>query len=767
MLPDFELFSCVDNLQPTGDENQWMARCPAHDDQTNSLAIGYDPGNKQLLVNCFSGCNTGDVLAACGLTVSALFPPINHDQSSGQVSAKTKKPKSKIVASYTYEDEERRPLFQSCRMEPKTFLQRRALPEGGWKWGVRGVRKVLYRLPELNASNPDSPVFIVEGEKDVDRLRSMGLVATTNVGGAGKWSDDYNAPLQGRKAVLLPDNDAAGMNHARIVAKSLSGVTKSVKIVELPNLPKKGDVSDWLDAGGTQEQFIDAIKSAPEWTPESEEKSKPEVKRAIDDPHRLAEAFINSYSHEKHEAICFRYWRERFYIWTGDRYEQFSDKEIRPRITAFIEQEFNEDNIRKQLGPTFDANNVYAKKVTSGIVSNVLQAVTSRALVPFKCEQPGWLGEIRSSNPKQLLPMRNGILDIEKWLQGESDVLIPHTPEFFSTVCLPYDYNPGVECPNWQAFLKRNLPEQEQAEIVQEWFGYCLLPDTSFQKFMMFCGEGSNGKSVVCAALTATLGQDNVSHKDLENFAKDFGLESMVGKLANIAADMGDIDKVAEGTLKKLTSGDRVTIQRKHISDIEIVPTARLTFATNSLPRINDRSNGLWRRMLYLPLNVTISEEERIPNMDKPWWWEQNSMLSGLLNWSLQGLKRLRTNGRFTDSPLSQEAIGSYKTDSNPARAFLLENYTEVAVEDGGVISKEVYNKYKEWCSENTHHPLSSNMFGKEIKRLFPNAEHGKVRNEQFKRVNGYFGISEINSDSFTANPDSNSNDNFFDWPDV
>jgi len=169
----------------------------------------------------------------------------------------------RIAKNYDYRDERGELLFQVVRMEPKTFRQRVPQPGGGWSWSVKDVRRVLYRLPELVAADSAKVVFIPEGEKDVDRLVSLGFLATCNPGGAGKWKGDYCEFLRGRPIVILPDNDDVGQKHAQAVARSLTGIAKAVKIVNLPGLPPKGDVSDWLDAGGTRDQLVEVVRAAP------------------------------------------------------------------------------------------------------------------------------------------------------------------------------------------------------------------------------------------------------------------------------------------------------------------------------------------------------------------------------------------------------------------------------------------------------------------------------------------------------------------------
>jgi hypothetical protein len=176
---------------------------------------------------------------------------------------------SRIVATYDYKDEEGQLLYQVVRYEPKEFRQRRPDGRGGWIWNLEGVRRVLYRLPELLMANPADWIFIVEGEKDVDRLYDEGLVATTCPMGAGKWNDSFSEFLNDRKLIaVIPDNDDAGRKHARQVVESLSRVGVQAKIVELPGLPPKGDVSDWLNTGGTKDALLELVNKTKPFEPE-------------------------------------------------------------------------------------------------------------------------------------------------------------------------------------------------------------------------------------------------------------------------------------------------------------------------------------------------------------------------------------------------------------------------------------------------------------------------------------------------------------------
>jgi hypothetical protein len=162
----------------------WTACCPAHADATPSLSVTLgDEG--RILFKCFAGCELAAIVAALEIAVADLF-------------AGPALPAPAPDAVYDYRDERGELLFQVVRAPGKRFRQRRPDAGGGWMWNLAGVRRVLYRLPELRAADPQADVFVVEGEKDVETLRGLGLVATTNPQGAGKWRTDLGEPLRGR-----------------------------------------------------------------------------------------------------------------------------------------------------------------------------------------------------------------------------------------------------------------------------------------------------------------------------------------------------------------------------------------------------------------------------------------------------------------------------------------------------------------------------------------------------------------------------------------
>jgi hypothetical protein len=173
--------------------------------------------------------------------------------------------KRRIVAKYDYTDAAGVPLYQVLRLEPKGFRQRRPDGNGGWIWEL-DERRVLYHWPEL-LKYPDGTVFVCEGEKDADRVAALGH-RTTCVA-AGKWTEECVTALAGRDVIILEDNDDAGHVKALAAAQALHGTANTIRIVLLPNLPDKGDVSDWLDADPRRaEKFVDVCCDVRAWTPD-------------------------------------------------------------------------------------------------------------------------------------------------------------------------------------------------------------------------------------------------------------------------------------------------------------------------------------------------------------------------------------------------------------------------------------------------------------------------------------------------------------------
>ncbi|TXH18014.1 MAG: hypothetical protein E6R03_02910 [Hyphomicrobiaceae bacterium] len=308
---DYSLFPILSKFERltwrADNPNLGECRCPGHEDSTNSLHVTIkhcDDGVTKLMLKCHAGCQNADILRAMGEGFSSLFPDRTKQpksQSAGKGGAASAgangKADPKLVKVYDYHDANGKLLHQTLRWEPKHFTQRRIAepntvyqikgqdrksfrdPHGNW-WinSLSGIEPVIYRLPEILKADPRKIIFLCEGEKDADNLRQkFGVYATTVPMGAGKWRPSYTATFRGRRVIIIPDTDKprkgqtdpaanAGYDGARRVATELVKVALEVRICYLPNLfnlAPKWDLSDWLAAGGTKAQFLEACNEAP------------------------------------------------------------------------------------------------------------------------------------------------------------------------------------------------------------------------------------------------------------------------------------------------------------------------------------------------------------------------------------------------------------------------------------------------------------------------------------------------------------------------
>ncbi len=239
ITPASDVLPLLEKVKKTG-TNQYVARCPAHNDGNPSLAVKEDRDGSALL-HCFAGCTYEDILRSIGLWKDT---PVKEERI-----------KAKIVAVYDYVDEAGELRYQAVRFEPKNFRQRRPDGKGGFIYNLDGIPRLLYNLPAL-LEPTEEYVFIVEGEKDADNLNAIGGIATTNSGGASKWDKSFNKYFANKDVVIIPDNDISGTQHAEIVSKQIYRSAKSVRIVELPSEVAKYDVSDYIDDGNTLDDLL-------------------------------------------------------------------------------------------------------------------------------------------------------------------------------------------------------------------------------------------------------------------------------------------------------------------------------------------------------------------------------------------------------------------------------------------------------------------------------------------------------------------------------
>jgi RecA-family ATPase len=255
--------------------NQVKAPGPGHSSKDRSLSVTPDAGAPDgFIVHSFAG---DDAIACKDYVREKAGLPAFKPNGRSRVSAddiekavmaavhgqSASKSKGRVVETYQYKDETGATLYEVQRLDPKGFRQRRPDGSGGWIWSVKDCRRIPYRLPDL-VKYPDACVFVCEGEKDADRVASLDHCATTVA--CGDWTEDCIQPLASRDVLILEDNDEAGRKKALEAATALHGVANTIRVVQLPNLPDKGDVSDWLDADQRNaNRLAEVCFDAPIW----------------------------------------------------------------------------------------------------------------------------------------------------------------------------------------------------------------------------------------------------------------------------------------------------------------------------------------------------------------------------------------------------------------------------------------------------------------------------------------------------------------------
>jgi hypothetical protein len=248
--------------------DEFRTRCPAHNGtSTDSLSVKEGDDCRALLF-CYGGCEPQDICDALGISMVDLFV---HNQSENSTTKKITKKASKETKSENGEDE---PTLTTDDLPGGTYwefkspsgevlyIQRhkreyyRSVGEDVWKKGLDGIAQVLYNLPELIAGvRAGQTIYHLEGPKDVESARErLGVVATTS-GGTNSWRSSYREHYIGADVVVISDNDKPGRKYSAEVAQSISAVARSVKVVDLPDLEEGGDLTDWLDAGHTGQEF--------------------------------------------------------------------------------------------------------------------------------------------------------------------------------------------------------------------------------------------------------------------------------------------------------------------------------------------------------------------------------------------------------------------------------------------------------------------------------------------------------------------------------
>jgi putative DNA primase/helicase len=331
-------------------------------------------------------------------------------------------------------------------------------------------------------------------------------------------------------------------------------------------------------------------------------------------------------------------------------------------------------------------------KVTRHLLGSVLKLGQLSVYVP----REKW-----DANPDALV-FANGTLEIGGCEFRE------HRPEDYATSALPYEYDPAAECEVFQAVLQKAVPDA--VSFLQEFTGYCLTPNTSLETALWFKGPRGSGKSTVIEGLVAMLGDKHGVLGLGEIESSPFALSRIPGKTLLVSTEQPSSYLRSTHVIDALISGESIIMDRKHRDAEEVTPTAKIVWAMNEAPRIASTTSGIFRRVKIVEFPAL--EGERDPDVKE----YVKSEGAGILNWALEGLARLRKRGGF-EFPDSVVTATAEFEKANDLPAQFVEEECIVAMPHE-VASNILYSRYKGWCEDNGHRPMSNNRVGEEWKRL-------------------------------------------------
>jgi putative DNA primase/helicase len=448
-----------------------------------------------------------------------------------------------------------------------------------------------------------------------------------------------------------------------------------------------------------------------------------------DNPHRLANLFLDGYRHADGPTI--RYWRGEFHVWDGVAYRTIDEGVIKCRLSNFLENEFagiyEGQSIAHAISSKSGDGPPKSPKlipVTTSIRTNVIEAFKGLILIENSAvsDQPEWLWEddvnIEAAWPAdEVLPMRNGLIHVPSAADRSMGPISP-TPAFFCGFAVGYDYAPDAPSPHaWHRFLRSVWPNDQQSiDTLQEWMGYLLTPDNRHQKIMMIIGKPRSGKGTIEDVIKELIGYENVVCPTLGDFEDKFGLENFPGKSAAIIPDArmsGKMDSVAivERLLSVSGSNGPQQIRRKHLKAIQSRIRCRFTIMSNLAPKLKDASAAIISRLVVLSMPISYLNRE-----DKDLPKKLSAEMPGILNWAIEGWERLRKRNCFVQPESAYTVIRELREMASPVDAFVADRC--VADPDATTSRLTMFHAYQLWCeNQNVTCSLTDKTFGKEFRK--------------------------------------------------
>jgi putative DNA primase/helicase len=609
-------------------------------------------------------------------------------------------------------------------------------------------------------ADPTVPLFVTEGEKkgcclDQNGFRCVALVGVygwqkarpKDADGKGTGPRELIPDLagvvwKGRAVYVVFDSDVAekpeiawAVYH---LAATLAAAGATVSVVRLPGEPdgKKNGADDFIVRYGAEKFSALVALAKPAASPD--EKAAPPQERP-DDPHRLAAGFVR----EAEPSGVIKFWRGEFIRHAGGGYRSVSDADMKADVTRFIRREFvrqfQEEKRAFDRGLR-DKPPVAVRPVTVRLVGDVLQALRGELLLSSHVSAPSWLDGTTGPDPLTVLPVKNGLLDLAKAAAGRADCLIAPTAKFFAFNPTTFTYNPKAPAPvKWLAFLRSLWPDDpESINSLQEWFGYSLTADTRQQKILFLLGPRRAGKGTVVRVLRELVGPGNVAGPTLNSFATNFGLSPLLDKTVAVIDD-ARLSRRTDGAavverLLTISGEGVITVDRKYRDPVSTKLNTRLVIVSNELPQLGDASGALVGRIILLKFARSWYGRE-----DHKLFDALSPELPGILNWSIDGWKRLQDRGRFLQPASGAQLLQDLEDLSSPVGEFVRE---KCVIGPGERVSvDDLYGEYTRWAEgKGWKNPPREQEFGRDLRAACPGITDRRPK-QNGERWREYVGI--------------------------
>jgi putative DNA primase/helicase len=430
---------------------------------------------------------------------------------------------------------------------------------------------------------------------------------------------------------------------------------------------------------------------------------------------RLAQKYLEDRQHATKDTLW--WWQGVFWAWSQEepRYRQYTFREQVYIVLEWL--------CTKEIG----SRHKQAEDVT--------HCLAALCALPPDTKPPCWLGG--ATRHAWYLALQNGIVDPLAASRGLATACQRHSPRWFSSVLLPYEYKAKALCPTWEEWLDDRMSgDKTRVALLQEFMGHWLVPDPTRQSALFLVGDEGTGKSTVAHIAKNLLGVGNCSFLGVSDLGKAFAISETDGKLLNISDELGDLPMSAESTFKWFLGGIEMSFEKKHQNRYTALPTARLLVCVNTYPQISDPTGAVYRRIRVLPMDKTVPREKYDYGLRDRLMAE----LPGIFNWAVAGLTRLLAHG-FTRCEAGEQSLLACQSARQTHRGFV-EDRLRARNETDFVSNADLIEAYREWCREQGAKPnTDAAVLIRTIQRQFPQAMAGRKR-VAGKQQRGLYGVA-------------------------